>query len=432
MTAMTLDEIQKILKSDKEISVLRELYGSNPERLRWHRNRYAGLAGLYSQIFSANGEVDFYSSPGRTEVGGNHTDHNAGRVLAAAVNLDILALVGKTDDGVINIYSEGYPPIIVNTAELDVVLSERFTSTALARGVCFKMKDLGYSIGGFQATMDSLVPTGSGLSSSAAFELMVTTILNHLYNADRIDTITAARISQYAENCYFGKPCGLMDQTTCAVGGFVMIDFKDFQQPEVKKVQVNFSKSGYALAIVSTGGSHADLNEDYAAIEREMKAIAKALGGEVLREFTAQAVLEHIPDLHRDLSDRAILRALHFYADDARVVEQVAALEQGDFRRFLDLVIESGRSSWMLCQNIYSPQDPSEQGIALAQVVAQSMLAGKGAWRVHGGGFAGTIQAFVPEEMVERFIQEMEAIFGKDTCHIISIRNRGASQIKLA
>jgi galactokinase len=424
--AQILDAIQ----SDRGDQVLGALYGSDPARLLPQRARFCQTVEQFMRAFPQSTEIGLFSAPGRTEVGGNHTDHNAGRVLAAAVDLDIVAVASRNDEGVIRIRSEMYPAADVKIGELAVLESEKFTPAALVRGVCARLKQLGYEIGGFDAFTTSDVPEGSGLSSSAAFEVLVVTILNELFNAGRVDPVLAAQIGQYAENNYFGKPCGLMDQTTCAVGGFVTIDFKDFKNPVVKKVDFDFAGSGYSLVIVNTGGSHADLHGDYIALENEMKAVARALGGEVLREFSKEDVLARLPYLRGSVSDRAILRALHFFGDDQRVVDQVQALERNDFALFLDLVIESGRSSWMLCQNCYSCSNVEEQGIALALAVSRDTLVGSGAWRVHGGGFAGTIQAFVPTDLIDPYLEQMRAIFGGDSCHALMIRPVGATRVQ--
>ncbi|RPJ45084.1 MAG: galactokinase [Chloroflexi bacterium] len=426
-----IQELLTLLNASTPPEGLVDLYGNKPDVLKAQKDRYCGLIQRFQAAYPGDRDAAFFSSPGRTEVGGNHTDHNAGRVLAAAVNLDILSLVEKTGDNSIIIDSEGYRSIKVDINKLEVIEQEKYSPAALVRGVCARLKDLGYTIGGFQGCMTSSVPNGSGLSSSAAFELMVVSILNDLYNQGKIQPVLAAQIGQFAENEYFGKPCGLMDQTTCAVGGFVTIDFKDFANPVVHKVDYQFAESEFSLAIIGSGGSHADLNEDYAAIENEMKSVARALGGKVLREFSAEKVLENAASLRGKVNDRAILRALHFYADDDRVVEQVAALESSAFDRFLALVIESGYSSWMLCQNVFSPKNPGEQGIAVALAVSDAMLKGRGAWRVHGGGFAGTIQAFVPAELVPQYMEKMSSIFGKENCHLVSIRSKGATRVAL-
>jgi galactokinase len=289
---------------------------------------------------------------------------------------------------------------------------------------------LGYAVGGFEAVITSRVPKGSGLSSSAAYEVLIATILDHLYNQDRLDPVLKAQICQYAENNFFGKPCGLMDQTTCAVGGFVTIDFKYFDRPLVKKVDFDFSDKGYTLVIVDTGGSHADLNEDYAAIKNEMQSVAQALGGKWLRDFSLEQVLQAFPRLRGKVSDRALLRAMHFYMDDQRVVEQVQALEANDMHHFLQLVNESGASSWKLLQNCYTPADIQEQGITLGLALSQVLLQGShGAYRVHGGGFAGTIQVFVPEARLAHYLAEVRAVFGKHACQALQIRSLGATVV---
>ncbi len=426
---MQLQALLSLLDSPDPLPALTDLYGNHPGTLQDQKNRYVELVKQFQEVFPNDTGVDLFSSPGRTEVGGNHTDHNAGRVLAAAVNLDILAVVSPTDDRNIVIDSWGYRKIEVDSRNLEKLEEEVATPAALVRGICARMQQHGYRTGGFHACFTSRVPNGSGLSSSAAFEVMVVTILNHLYNGGNISPIETAMIGQYAENVYFGKPCGLMDQTTSAVGGFVTIDFKDFQKPIVHKVDYEFANNGYSLAIIGTGGSHADLTFEYAAIESEMKSVARFLGGQVLREFSAGEVLEQIPAMRGKVSDRAILRALHFFSDDARVARQVQALEDNRFGDFLQLVVESGYSSWMLNQNVFSTRNVSEQGVSLALAVAESMLKDRGAWRVHGGGFAGTIQAFVPDDVVDDFFAQMGAIFGAENCHQISIRAKGAIKL---
>jgi galactokinase len=427
----SLENTSNFLSSAAGQAFLSRLYGDSAEVLDRQTTRHLELLKTFTFSFPHQRQVDFFSSPGRTEVGGNHTDHNGGRVLAAAVDLDILAVVSPNGEDRIELHSEGYPPIILRTTQLDPVDSERSTSTALVRGVCARFRQLGFSIGGFDAVVTSQVPKGSGLSSSAAYELLIGRILNDLFNGGRMGPVLLAQIGQYAENEFFGKPCGLMDQTTCAVGGFVTIDFYDFQNPLVKQVEFDFSRSGYTLVIVDTWGDHAGLTEDYTALEHEMKAVAHALGGQVLRQFSEQQVLDHIPSLREKAGDRAILRAIHFYRDDRRVAAQVAALEANEFQRFLQLINESGESSWMLCQNCYSPKAVQHQGITIALTASEAILAGRGAWRVHGGGFAGTIQAFVPDGLLPEFIGKIECIFGPGSCHAIKIRPEGALRMPL-
>jgi len=424
-----IETLRQMLANGQVNGNFSQLYGRRPGVKEKQLTRYLGLLDRFAAQFPHHQEVEFFSAPGRTEVGGNHTDHNGGRVLAAAVDLDTLAMVARNNEGVVRIHSEGYPTSIVKLDDLDVVESEKYSSTALARGVCARFKQLGYAIGGFDASLISNVLKGSGLSSSAAFEVLVGAILNHLYNANQIDAILNAQISQYSENNYFGKPCGLMDQTSIAVGGFCTIDFQDFANPIVKKVDFDFAASGFSMVIVDTGGNHADLNEDYEALEREMKDVARAFGGQVLREFSKERVLSQIHFLRTKVNDRAILRAIHFYDDDQRVVSQVDALEKNDFQRFLGLIIESGYSSWMLCQNCLLNQHFEEQGITVGLAVSENLLKGRGAWRVHGGGFAGTIQAFVPADLLETYLSQMSAIFGAEACHELMIRPVGATRV---
>ncbi len=408
-----------------------QLYSRRPGVKEKQFARYTGLLNRFESQFPHHQEAEFFSAPGRTEVGGNHTDHNAGRVLAAAVDMDTLAVVAPNDEKIVRMYSEGYPPCTVKLDALDVIDSEKYTSTALARGVCARLKQLGFAVGGFDASLTSTVLKGSGLSSSASFEVLVTSILNYFYNNNRISPILNAQISQYSENTYFGKPCGLMDQTAVAVGGFCAIDFQDFANPIVKKVDFDFASSGFSMVIVDTGGDHADLNEDYEALEREMKDVARAFGGQVLRQFSKERVLREIPYLRTKVNDRAILRAIHFYNDDQRVVNQVAALENNDFPRFLGLIIESGYSSWMLCQNCLLNRHVERQGITVGLALSEELLKGRGAWRVHGGGFAGTIQAFVPADLLETYLSQMQAIFGAQACHELALRSLGATRVEL-
>lgn len=424
-----LDDIYRLLKSNPE--KLAFLYGHQSQVLSKMSDRWLALCDQFLEKFPDTHEAALFSTPGRTEVGGNHTDHNAGKVLAAAVDLDLIAVAGPTDDGWITVFSQGYPKVEVDTRDLVMQEAERNTTAALIRGICARMSEMGYQVGGFNACMSSSVPKGSGLSSSAAFEVGIVTILNTLYNNGKIDPVTNAIISQYAENNYFGKPCGLMDQTTCAVGGFVTIDFQDAAAPLVHKVDFDFASSGYALVILETGGDHADLTEDYASITRDMRAVAKALGGVVLRDVSKEQVIDALPALHKQVNDRALLRAFHFFDDNRRVEQQVQALEAGDFGRFLHLVNESGQSSWMQLQNNYSTRHPEQQGVALAQALTRNYLGEQGACRVHGGGFAGTIQVLLPVEKQNGYVQWMESIFGGGSCYPIMVRSAGSVHVDL-
>jgi len=349
-------------------------------------------------------------------------------VLAAGVSLDAIAVAAPSRDKVIRVYSEGYPePFVVELDSLAPRKEEEGTTLALIRGIAKRVGELGYRIGGFDAYITSDVLGGSGLSSSACIEVLLGNIINHLYNEGRIDEILLAKIGQYAENVYFNKPCGLMDQIACAVGGFVTIDFKDFDNPIVRKIEFDFTAQNYSLLVINTGGSHADLTDDYASIPREMKAVAGALGKKVCREITMEEVIKNIPGLRKQLGDRAILRAMHFLAEDERVVRQVEALERGDFEGFLRLVNESGNSSWKWLQNCFTNKDPNEQGITLALSVTENFLknTGKGACRVHGGGFAGTVLVFMPNELLNGYVELIESIFGEGSVTVLSIRPYG-------
>lgn len=375
------------------------------------------------------GETAFFSVPGRTEVMGNHTDHNHGRVLAASVDLDVVAAARPRGDGIVRIKSEGFPEDVVDLSDLSVHEDEKFTSAAIIRGVAAAFAERGRKIGGFTAFTTSDVPGGSGLSSSAAFENMVGTIFNHFYNDGEIGYVELAQISQRAENRHFGKPCGLMDQIACAAGGFVTIDFADPEKPVAKKIAFDVESAGYRLCIVKTGGSHADLNDDYASIPAEMKAVAGYFGKPVLCGVTKEEILENANALRPAVGDRAILRALHFISENERVSRAIPALEAGDIDAFLRLVNESGESSAILLQNYFTVKAPAEQGITLAVAIAKTAMGEKGAARVHGGGFAGTAQAFVPAEKWQSFLAAAEAAFGKGTVTPLTIRAEGAVRI---
>jgi galactokinase len=428
----SIHKVLEALNSGKADPLFRKLYGNKPGSVQKQVERYKKAIDEFKALYPDQTDIQLFSSPGRTEVGGNHTDHNGGRILAAAVDLDIIAVVAKNDLQAIRVKSEGYSQDVISLDQLSPVESEKYASAALARGVCARFHQLGYKIGGFDAFATSSVPKGSGLSSSAAYEVLVAVIENDLYNGSSLNPVLLAQISQFSENNFFGKPCGLMDQSTCAVGGFVTIDFKDFVHPIVKKVEFDFAASGFSMVIVDTGGNHADLNDDYTALEHEMKEVARAFGGQVLREFSASKVLANLAFLRTRVNDRAILRALHFFGDDQRVVDQVKALETNDFNNFLQMIIDSGYSSWMWCQNCYSHKDIEEQGISVALAASETILKGKGAWRVHGGGFAGTIQAFVPDDLLEEYVREMNAIFGAGVCHELMIRPLGGVQLDVA
>lgn len=410
---------------------LRHLYGDDAVALEAQKERYSRTIDTFVASYGDK-ELSVFSSPGRTEIGGNHTDHNHGRVLAGAVNMDNVAVAALNGTDTVRILSTGYPQFEVDLSNLSPNANEYGTSVSLVRGVCSRMKELGFAIGGFDAVIDSGVPKGSGLSSSASFEVLIGAVVSHLFNSGRLDAVLNAQIGQYAENVFFGKPCGLMDQTACSVGGLVTIDFADPANPIVKKVDFDFTKTGYSLVITDTGGNHADLTNDYASVPADMKGVASKLGKGVLRELTMEQIVEAVPTLREQgISDRAILRAIHFEKDNARVAEQVADLERGDFRAFLGKVCESGRSSFMYNQNVYTTANVAEQGVSLALALSDIVLGGEGAWRVHGGGFAGTVQAFVPNTVVDKYVQTLEHTFGEGKCHKLFIRPQGAIRVEI-
>lgn len=391
------------------------------------RVRYAEAMDQYIRRYGDT-KIEIYSAPGRTEIGGNHTDHQHGCVLAAAVNLDIIGIVGKAE-GRIRINSDGKQLAPVEIEALEKKSDEQGTSEALVRGVCAYLKQQGYQIGGFDAFFTSDVLVGSGLSSSAAFEVMIAVVLAGLYNDAAIDPVTLAKAGQFAENVYFGKPCGLMDQCASAVGGMTYIDFQRIQQPEVEKLGVDFSSFGYSLCIVDTRGTHADLTEEYAAITEEMREVARMFGKEYLREVSEEAFIGRIAEVRQACGDRAVLRALHFFGENKRAGEQAVLLSKGDFAAFLQKVQDSGNSSYKFLQNVYANKTPQSQSVSLALALSEKFLQKGGVCRVHGGGFAGTIQAFVPDENVAQYKQAMERVFGKDACHILKIRPDGGKRI---
>ena len=399
------------------------------EAVKAQYERYVSLANDFAEFFSEDRDVRLFSAPGRTEVGGNHTDHNHGRVLAAGINLDAIAVASKNDENIVRVKSRGYNMDVCDITDLEIKEDEKGHSPALVRGMCAGFLKYGYKIGGFDAVTMSSVLSGSGLSSSAAYEVLVGTMLNYLYNDGQVDAITIAKIAQYAENVYFDKPCGLMDQMACSVGGFVTIDFNNPSEPVVNEVKYDFASSGHSLCIVDTKGSHSDLTDDYAAIRSEMEAVAGCFGKKVLREVDEEEFKKNIPAIREKVGDRAVIRAMHFFADNARVLKEVDALKNGDFEAFKSYILESGDSSYKYNQNVFSVKKPSEQPVSLALAISESILKGKGAWRVHGGGFAGTIQAFVPNGILADYKNAMESIFGEGSCYVLIIRPVGGVEV---
>ncbi len=410
----------KVMKMEK-------LYGGAAAE---QRERYKALDAFFSEIFPGERPEAHFSAPGRTEVGGNHTDHNHGRVLAAAVDLDVIASVRPTEDNVIRLQSVGHSMDTVDLSDLAPQETEREHSASLIRGVAARLSELGYRVGGFHAVTTSRVLKGSGLSSSAAFEILVATILSHLYNGGKVDPVTAAQVSKYAENVFFGKPSGLLDQMAASMGGFTAMDFADPAAPKVERIDFDLEKNGYALCVVDTGGSHSDLTGEYAAIPAEMRKVASFFGKEFLRDVDEEAFYANLPAVRKAAGDRAVLRAIHFFDDDRLAVREAEALRNGDFESFLRLVTASGLSSQTHLQNVFSAANPAEQGIVLALALIERELDGRGAYRVHGGGFAGTVQAYVPLARLDAFKKTLEAVFGEGSCHVLHVRAVGGVKVE--
>lgn len=424
---IALEQAELSLHTGKADERLCEVYGcmaGSPE-LPEYRNRLLHVLTGFRTEFGRVDEVELFSAPGRTELGGNHTDHQHGNVLAASVNLDIVACAAPNDSMVVRIQSEGYPLDEIDLTDLTPHPEETNKTAALIRGVAAAAHKLGHEIKGFDAYMTSNVLSGSGLSSSAAYETMIGVIMNRFFCESKLTAVDIAKIGQYAENIYFGKPCGLMDQMASSVGGIIAIDFANQNEPKVRKITYDMHASEHSLCIVDTGGDHAELTGDYAAIPREMGEIAAAFGKTVLREVDEAEFLKAIPSLRRQCGDRAVLRAMHFFAENRRAVAEKEALEKGNFEKFRQLVIASGRSSAMYLQNVYTGVNPEKQEMSVALALAESILDERGAARVHGGGFAGTIQAFVPNDMLTYFKTTMESVLGKDACHVLTIRPAG-------
>lgn len=407
---------------------IREIY-VDEQRVPYNRERYIRAIDRFTELFPSEKEIEIYSAPGRSEVCGNHTDHQNGMVLATSINLDAIAIVAKAEEPVIRLVSGDFPMEEVDIADLSMKEEEQSTTTALIRGVAAGMKERGHQVGGFTAYITSDVLMGAGMSSSAAFESLIGTILSGLYNDMQVSSIEIAQIGQYAENIYFGKPCGLMDQMACSVGGMIFIDFKEKEHPEVRQVHTDFEKAGLSLCIVDTKGSHADLTPDYAAVPAEMNQVAQALGREHLREVPRETFFKEIPKLWEETSGRAVLRAIHFYEEEERVLRGVKSLEESDYPGFLSVIRASGDSSAKYLQNIYSPKDVDSQNVTVALAVSESILGENGVCRVHGGGFAGTIQAFVKNEAVAAYKEQIEAIYGDDSCHVLKVRLQGGIRV---
>ncbi len=425
---MKPQEFINAVKSGEMDEKLRTVYVLDSE-VEKQKPRYISLLEEFIKLFGDDRDVIITSAPGRTEVCGNHTDHNNGKVMAASINLDAIAVCAKSSDNRIRVKSQGHAMNEVNITKLLPDEAEFGHSTAMVRGVVAKIKNLGFEIGGFDAVTTSDVMGGSGLSSSAAFEVLLGTTVSYLFNDGKISAVDIAKVAQYSENVFFGKPCGLLDQMASSVGTFVSIDFESTEKPVIKKVDYDFSTSGHSLCIVDTGGNHSDLTDDYAAVRAEMESVAAAMGKNVLREISFEDFKKALPEIKDKVNDRAIIRAFHFYNENIRVEKAVSALESGDFDAFKQIIIDSGHSSYMYNQNVFAPSNPTEQKLSVALCMSEDILKGKGAWRVHGGGFAGTIQAFVPNDILDEYKTAMESVFGEGNCHVLIIRPVGGTRV---
>ena len=415
------------LKAGQQDKRLKEIY-VDEGMVPYQRARFQNAIRKFEELYGA-GEAEVYSAPGRSEVGGNHTDHQHGEVLAASINLDAIAIVRKTQEPVIELLSEGYEKISVDLSNLEKREEEEGTSIGIIRGMAYGLKQNGHVIGGFQAYVTSDVLNGAGMSSSAAFETLVGTVISGLYNNMEISQVEIAQVAQYAENVFFGKPCGLMDQMACSVGGLIHIDFADPKNPIVDKVEVDFGSYQHSLCITDTKGSHADLTDDYAQIPQEMKKVAAFFGKEFLREVDEKDFYKNIAKLQKECGDRAVLRSLHFFEEDKRVEKEVNALKSGDFKEFLQTVEASGNSSFQYLQNVYTNKDVQNQGVSIGLAVSESILKNHGVSRVHGGGFAGTIQAFVEDGFVEEYRAMLDSVFGEGSCHVLKVRPFGGIKV---
>lgn len=420
-----IDQLRQAIEQGEYDETFLKLYGEGQQALQ--RKRYLNALAQFEIQFGTHRQVHLYSAPGRTEIGGNHTDHNNGVVMAAAVNLDIIAVVSANDRSRVQLKSDGFAQVFqVDLNVLQPQKAEEGSSTGLIRGVAAGIVRGGGQIGGFDGYIASDVLQGSGLSSSAAFEVVLGQIFNGEFNQEQFSMVELAKIGQYSENVFFGKPSGLMDQTACAVGSAMTIDFADPTAPIVDKVAFDLEGYGYALCITDTKGSHADLTPDYAAIRREMEAVAQFFGKKVLREVDEDQLIANIPAVRQKLGDRAVLRALHFFAECRRAEQLCQAVRENRIKDFLQMILEGGHSSFELNQNAYSLQNPRQQGVPLGLAISQHVLQGRGAWRLQGGGFAGTIQAFVPMNLVDRYKAAMDGAFGQGSCHVLRVRNYGA------
>ena len=427
---MNQNEIIRALQDGAFDPALSKLYACRGEALAACRQRYIDAVLAFGREFGESGDIALFSAPGRTELCGNHTDHQGGHVLAASVDLDIIAVAAKRDNGQIRLRSEGFPMDCASLSDLTPQPEEANTSTALLRGIAAKFTELGHPVTGFDAYTTSNVLRGSGLSSSAAFEVLVGNICSAFFADGAVDAVQIAQIGQYAENVFFGKPCGLMDQMACSAGGVIAIDFRE-EQPKITRTDVDLAKEGYALCILDSGADHADLTGAYAAIPEEMQRIAKTLGKDVLSQVKKRDFYANLRDLRNRCGDRAVLRAMHYFADDDRVTNAVRSLQNGYFSQYLEEITRSGHSSFEYLQNVSVYDDPMHMEVALTIALCEELLGDRGAVRVHGGGFAGTVQAYVPLDMLDDFKSRTEQVLGKGRCHVMQIRSIGGTQVKI-
>ena len=423
---MNSTEIKTAIKNGEFDKAFLKLYGQT----KVPRERFFAAVDEFCALYGESGDLRLFSAPGRTEIGGNHTDHQHGCVLAASVDLDVIAVVSKNNENYVRIKSAGYNMDEIDLSSLSAKESERGRAAALIRGVLYKFGEAGYTLGGFNAYTTSNVMKGSGLSSSAAFEVLVSNIVNGLFCEKKVDAVSIAKYSQYAEREFFGKPCGLLDQMASSVGGFTYADFNDPQNPQIEQVNLDVRDFGYTLCVVDTGGNHANLTADYAAITEECLAVSRALGVDFLRDADEQKFYSSMAEFRKKFGDRAVLRAFHFFNEQRRVELQRRALKDRDFDKFLYLVNESGESSYKYLQNLYSNSNVSEQGLCLAIALTKQFLGNKGACRVHGGGFAGTIQCYIPNDMFEKYKSNIEFVFGKGACVPLLVRPVGGCEVK--
>lgn len=410
---------------------LKYLYSCDDSSVKQYADRYVDVIESFEETFGKADEIALFSAPGRTEIGGNHTDHQHGCVLAGSVNLDVISAARPNGTNTVRIQSRNYKMDVIELDDLEIHEEQFDKAIALIRGVIRRFVDLGYDVKGFDAYTTSNVLKGSGLSSSAAFEVLVGTIINGLFANNEVNPIEIAKFGQFAENVYYNKPSGLMDQMASSVGSVVAIDFKSTEEPIVNKVEFDLQKHGHALCIIDSGADHADLTDEYAAVPADMKEIAQFFGKDYLREVDKGEFYANIKNIREKINnDRAVLRAIHFFNENERAQEEVKALENNDFEKFKLLVKESGRSSYMYLQNVFAPSMPKNQAVSLTLALCDEILGDKGAYRVHGGGFAGTVQAFVPFDMLDEFKSRMEAVLGEGMCHVLSIRPVGGYELK--